>query len=89
MHDVVFIIAAIWLIALSAALAVIAAGARSVARKLIAFDTLSYVLVAALAVIAIHRAEAGFLDIALVIAALGFVQTVAVTRLVTGREPPP
>ena len=42
-----------------------------------------------MALVAIHRKEAGFLDIALVIAALGFVQTVAIVRLITGREEAP
>lgn len=89
MHDTVFLIVILWLVALAAVVAVVAARVEAVARQLVALDTLSYLLVAALAAIAVHRGEAGFLDIALAIAALGFIQTVAVVRLVTGRETPP
>lgn len=89
MHDTVFLIVIVWLIALAGTVAVVAARADGVARRLVALDTLSYLLVGALAAIAAHRGEAGFLDIALVIAALGFIQTVAVVRLVTGREASP
>lgn len=89
MHDLVFILTAAWLIMLCAALAVVVSRAQSVVQKVVAFDTLSYILVGAVALVAIHRKEAGFLDIALVIAALGFVQTVAIVRLITGREEAP
>ena len=86
MHDAVFILTAAWLIVLCALLAVVAARSPSVVQKVVAFDTLSYLLVGILALVAVHRKEAGFLDIALVIAALGFVQTVATARLLERRR---
>lgn len=55
--------------------------ARKVVDQLIAFDALSVVSIAVLAVIGIHRQESPYLDIALVVAILAFVQTVAVVRL--------
>lgn len=89
MHDTVFLIAVLWLIALAGWTAIVAARTAHIARKLVALESLSYLLVTALVVLAVHRKEAGFLDIALAIAALGFIQTVAVARLVAGREARP
>lgn len=86
MHDTIFLIAVVWLIALAGWTVIIAARTTVTARQLVALDTLSYLLVTALVVLAIHREEAAFLDIALAIAALGFIQTVAVAGLATGRE---
>lgn len=85
MHEAVFVLTMLWLVALCAGLAVYAGRTRDLGRQAIALDALSYVLVFALAILAIERREAGFLDVALVIGALGFVQTVALARLVTGR----
>lgn len=89
MHDTVFLVAIVWLVALAGVVTVVAARVEPVAGRLVALDTLSYLLVAALAAVTAHRGEAGFLDIALAIAALGFIQTVAVARLVAGREGSP
>lgn len=82
MHDVVFQIVLTWQAALIAALAVRGARSKSLVGRAIALDTLALVFVAALASIAVARARAGYLDVALVLAMLGFAQTIATARFV-------
>ena len=86
MHVWMFHVLLIWHIALAVALAVFALRSRGdIVHCTLALDTLGPIVVSALAMIALYRAEAGFLDVALVIGMLGFVQAVAVARLVERR----
>jgi len=85
-HDVVFIIAMLWLMGLVALLIGFAARARRLAHQMVALDAIALVFIAALALVAIAQREPGYLDVALVLALLGFVQTVGIGRLVQGRR---
>ena len=86
MHEWAFHIVFVWVVGLIAALLVYTVLTPSTASRTMAVDALTMVLVAALATVAMSRAEAGFLDVALVLAMLGFVQTVGVVRLIAGRS---
>jgi multisubunit Na+/H+ antiporter MnhF subunit len=86
MHDVVFLIVIVWNTVLVAVLAVYALRAPTIVIRALALDTLALVFVAALAVVAVHRDRAGYLDIALMIAMLGFAQTVATARIIEQRR---
>jgi len=86
MHAWAFQISILWLLILVAVLALYAVKAPNTVQRAMAVDTLALVFVAALAAVAIRRQEAGFLDIALVLAMLGFAQTVAVARIVKRRK---
>ena len=87
MHAVVYQVVVMWHIGLIAVLTVHALRARSTVVRAIALDTLALVFVATLAVVGIRRGEAGYLDVALALALLGFAQTVGTARFVerTGR----
>lgn len=80
MHDAVFQLVMAWQLVLVAVLALRGARARSLVGRAIALDTLALVFVSALALLATERARAGYLDVALVIAMLGFAQTIATAR---------
>lgn len=88
MHESVFQIATLWYAFLALLLIIHAARAGEPLRQGVALEALSQVLVAALAVISLRRTEAGFLDVALVLAALGFIQSVALSRLLSLRRRP-
>jgi multisubunit Na+/H+ antiporter MnhF subunit len=81
-----FQIVMVWHAVLILLLLLYALGTRKLVDRLIAFDALSIVFVAALSVVGIQRQETYYLDIALVIAMLGFVQTVAAVRLLERRR---
>jgi multisubunit Na+/H+ antiporter MnhF subunit len=78
-------IAIIWHAGLILVLMIYAARAQRLVDRIVAFDALSIVFVVALSALAIRRQEAHYLDIALVVAMLGFVQTLAAARLVERR----
>ena len=59
---------------------------RQAVVTLIAFDAVSVVFLSALVVLAAHRRDTLYLDIALVLAMLIFVQTVAAARLLERRN---
>lgn len=86
MHDAVFQIVLTWQTVLIAALAVRGARSRSIVGRAIALDTLALVFVAALASIAVARGRPDYLDVALVLAMLGFTQTIATARFVAPDE---
>lgn len=86
MHDWAFHIAFLGQIALVAVLAVHASRARAMIDRAVALDTLPLVFVAALALVAVRRREPAYLDIALVLALVGFAATVATTRFLSSRE---
>lgn len=86
MLDWVLDLAIIWHAGLILLLLIHAVRAGKLADRIVAFDALSVVFVAALSVLAVRRQEACYLDIALVVATLGFVQTVALARLAERRH---
>lgn len=57
-----------------------------VVDRLVSFDALSILFVGVLSALAVQRQEPFYLDIALVVALLGFVQTVMAARLLEGRR---
>ena len=87
MHDWIFGALLVWHAALLLLLLVQAARADDLVSRLIGFDAASVVLMSALIVIAIERRHAVYLDIALVLAMVVFVQTVAAGRLLEARDP--
>ena len=82
MHPSLFPITVVWCVVLIALLALHAIRARSTLDTILALDTLSLVFLAALAVFALHRERAGYLDVALVLALVAFAQTLAGVRYV-------
>lgn len=89
MHDVVFSFAMSWIALLVALLLYRAVRARRITDRLVALDALSALFVASLTVIAVERGTAGYLDVALMLALLGFTQTVAgASYCLTGRVTP-
>lgn len=86
MHDAVFYVAVIWQLALAAVLTYYTLRTNHIVNRILALDVLALVFVAAVACVAIHRNEPGYLDVALVLAMLGFVQTVATARLAELRK---
>lgn len=51
-------------------------------RRLVGFDALSIAFVSALIIVGLHRQAPYYMDIALVVGMLGFVQTLAAVRYV-------
>jgi multicomponent Na+:H+ antiporter subunit F len=82
MHTPVYYVTVIWLSILFAILVVRALRASGTLDRLLAVDTLALVAVGALAVVCFHHQEPAYLDAALVLALLAFVQAVAVTLYV-------
>lgn len=87
MHDGVFYVALVWLLVLLAVLVVLAVKARSTLDVVLAMDTLGLVFVAVLGLFSAWRGITGYLDAALVLALVSYVQTVAATRLHMGQKP--
>ena len=86
MHTWVYELAIVWHIGLVALLVGFALRTRRLVDRVVALDTLALVFVAALAIVALRRHSAHYLDVALVLALLGFAQTVATARLLERRE---
>jgi multisubunit Na+/H+ antiporter MnhF subunit len=86
MHDAVFYIVIFWLGSLLALLALRAMRAEGVVDRVLAIDTISYVMVAVLSTIALWRRAPGYLDIALMLALLAYIQTVAAARYARDHE---
>ena len=87
MLDWIFITVMGWHAALLLFLLVRAVRSRALLGRLIAFDAASVVFLSALIVLAAERRETVYLEIALVLAMLVFVQTVAMGRLLEQRDP--
>jgi multisubunit Na+/H+ antiporter MnhF subunit len=87
MHDVVFYVALVWLMGLLGVLVVVSARARSTLDVVLALDTLALVFVAVLGLFGAWRGVTGYLDAALVLALVSYVQTVAATRHHAAHEP--
>jgi multisubunit Na+/H+ antiporter MnhF subunit len=86
MHTWVYQLAILWHIGLVAVLVGSALRTPRLVDRLVALDSLALVFVAALALIALHRHSPHDLDIALVLALLGFAQTVATARVLERRK---
>lgn len=86
MHDAVFYTVIVWQFILAAALGVYVLRARNVATRALALDVLSLIVCSGVAAVGIHRDEPGYLDVALVLAMISFVQTVATARLAETRK---
>jgi multicomponent Na+:H+ antiporter subunit F len=89
MHDLVFYVALVWLMGLLGVLVVVSVRARSTLDGVLALDTLALVFVAVLGLFGAWRGVTGYLDAALVLAIVSYVQTVAATREHSGREERP
>lgn len=87
MLDWIFVPVMAWHAVLLLLLLVQAARAHGLLARLIAFDAASVVFLSALVVLAVERREPVYLEIALVLAMLVFVQTVAAGRLLERRDP--
>lgn len=83
-----FTLVIVWHAVLILVLLLFALRSDDLLRRLIAFDAVSVVVLSALTVLAVHRRETMYLDIALVLAMLIFVQTVAAARLIRRRSIP-
>lgn len=86
MLDWTFVLTMLWLAGLILMLMLYMLRTPGIANRVVGFDSLSTLFVAALAVIAIERREPFYLDIALVVAMLAFTQTVATVRLLERRS---
>lgn len=86
MHEWILMGTVIWLSLLLVALSVYAVRPRSALDRLLALDTLTLVVIALFAAVAAYRRSAGYLDAAVVLALLSFVQTVAVARYLARRR---
>lgn len=84
----IFTVTIIWHAALILVLLLFALRTDHLLRRLIAFDAVSVVFLSALTILAVHRRDTAYLDIALVVAMLVFVQTVAAARLIRRRSIP-
>ncbi|MFP2898358.1 monovalent cation/H+ antiporter complex subunit F [Corallococcus sp. 4LFB] len=80
MHETFFTLAIVWMVGLLGALVLLASRQRSAADVLMSADTLGLVICAVLGLYGATRGEAGYLDAALVLALLSYVQTVAGAR---------
>jgi multicomponent Na+:H+ antiporter subunit F len=86
MHTWVQYVALVSLTALVGVLAVRATRASTTFDRALALDVLSLVFVAALSTFGIHRGRTGYLDIALMLALLSFLQTVATAHYAAHRR---
>ncbi|MGE6763076.1 monovalent cation/H+ antiporter complex subunit F [Corallococcus interemptor] len=80
MHETFFTLAIVWMVGLLGTMVLLASRQRSAADVLMSVDTLGLVICAVLALYGAIRREAGYLDAALVLALLSYVQTVAGAR---------
>jgi multicomponent Na+:H+ antiporter subunit F len=88
MHLSVFYVVILIHLVLVAALVVYTVRCDGMLRRVLALDALAVVFVSALVLVAIHRDEPGYADVALAMAMLGFVQTVATVRFLERRPGP-
>lgn len=89
MHDEVFYVALVWLMGLVGVLVGVSVRARSTLDVVLALDSLALVFVAMLGLFSAWRGVTGYLDAALVLAIVSYVQTVAATRQHTGTRAQP
>lgn len=80
MHDVVFVIALIWLVVLFCICLVVVARAESGLVRVLTLDALTLVLVALLIVYSVTTETSYYLDAALVLALISFIGVIAAAR---------
>ncbi|MGF1627796.1 MAG: monovalent cation/H+ antiporter complex subunit F [Alphaproteobacteria bacterium] len=85
-HPWLFQLVMVWHALLIMMLLLYAMTTPRVIDRLVGFDALSIVFVAALSIVAIERRDPFYFDIALIVAMFGFVQTVAAARLLERRS---
>ena len=85
-HEIVFYVAFVWMTVLLAVTVLAVIWLRSTAARILALDTLTLVLVALLVLYADATRSPFFLDIAVVIALVGFIATVALARYYGARR---
>ncbi len=86
MHDVVYRVVVLWQLALASVLTVYAVVTRRAIHRAMSLEALSVVVVVVLIALAIRQRSPDYLDVAVAMALLGFVQAVAVARLVSKRK---
>lgn len=80
MHPILFYLSVCWLGLLLGAIIIQVVGAKTPMGRILAFDTLSLILVSLLALFALFRGSVYYLDAALVLALLSFMGTLAAAR---------
>ena len=80
MHEIVFYAAVFWMTVLLVVGVVAVVGISSTTGRILALDTLTLVLVALLVLYGYAQREVYYLDVALILALLAFVGTVAAAR---------
>lgn len=86
MHEGVGSMLLVWHLGLCAALCLHAASVRFTVGRALALSTLGQIVVAALVLLGAAREQAGYLDVALVVAMLGVAETLVIVRTVRRRE---
>lgn len=86
MHAWVFVVVVGWHVVLAAVLVGFSLRTRRLVDRIVALDAFALVVVAVLVVLAVARRAAHDLDVALVLAMLGFAQTVATARVLQRRK---
>jgi len=82
-HEAVFAVAALWLTVLVIACLVVLLRSDSDGSRILALDTLVLMLIGLLVLWSASEAVSYFLDAALLLAALGFIGTLAAARFYT------
>ena len=80
MHEIVYYIAMIWMVALFAVCVIMIVRAKSSLVRVLALDTLTLVLVALLVVYSITTKSSFYLDSAIVLALISFISVIAAAR---------
>jgi multicomponent Na+:H+ antiporter subunit F len=80
LHEIVFYVAFVWMTVLLVVSAAAVVGLRSTARRILALDMLTLILVALLVLYSESQRSPYFMDAALVLSLLAFVATLALGR---------
>ena len=86
MHTVVYYGAMVWLAVLVAGVMAVTLRSRSMAARILAVDTLTLLLIAALVLVATRTGAPSYLDAALFVALLAFAGTLAAARYLRSRR---
>jgi multisubunit Na+/H+ antiporter MnhF subunit len=86
-NDVVFYIALVWMLVLLVATLLVVIRADGTLTRLLALDTLTLVLIALLILYSSTTGRSYYLDVAIMLALLSFMSTVAVARYYIEDEP--
>lgn len=87
MNDFVFYVALVWMLVLLVATLLVVIRADGTLTRLLALDTLTLVLIALLVLYSSTTGRSYYLDVAIMLALLSFMSTVAVARYYTEDEP--